>query len=328
MKLILHIGTHKAGSSAIQHFLSHNRERLREGGFCYPELGNGQAGHHDVAWVIRSSAGGKIPKAVDQSVLSKLRRQLDRGDCHTAIVSSEEFEFATTPDQLRSIRKQLPAESTKIVVYLRRQDKYLVSEYGQHLKMPETRYSGSIHDFYMRYDFSGRFNYLRALTRWANVFGTENLIVRPFEPSQFENGDLFGDVRLAFGLADIALEVPKDLKVNKGLSGPACVLLSHANRHDLDPEAHRALVELLYRHEAALDAMAFDLLSPRNVHDLMAKFEDSNRQVAETYLARADGGLFREPLPALGSSGGAGLPDHDRMIDYMASLLAGIARQG
>ena len=328
MKLMLHIGTHKAGSSAIQHFLSHNRERLREGGFRYPELGNGQAGHHDVAWVIRSAAGGRVPKAGNQAVLAKLRRQLDRGDCHTAIVSSEEFEFATTPDQLRSIRKQLPAESTKIVVYLRRQDKYLVSEYGQHLKMPETRYSGSIHDFYMRYNFSGRFNYLRALTRWANVFGTENLIVRPFEPGQFENGDLFGDVRLAFGLADVALEMPKDLRLNKGLSGPASVLLSHANRHDLDPESHLALVDLLYRHEDAVGGMDFDLLSPRNVHDLMAMYAASNRQVAETFLARADGCLFREPLPELSSSEGAGVPDHVRMIDYMALLLAGIARPG
>jgi hypothetical protein len=113
-----------------------------------------------------------------------------------------------------------------------------VSEYGQHLRMYKHRFSGSIHDFYMRYNFTARLNYLRALTRWANVFGEENLIVRPFEPCQFENGTLVDDARAAFGLTDVALEIPQDLTINKGLSGPACVLLSHANRHELDAESH------------------------------------------------------------------------------------------
>jgi hypothetical protein len=326
MKLLLHIGTHKAGSSTIQHLLWHNRERLQKEGFLYPQMPNGQVGHHDLAWAIRSSTGGRTPRQVDRAILTKLNQKLQRSGCHTAIISSEEFEFATTPDQLRMIRKQLPADLTQIVVYLRRQDKYLVSEYGQHLKMPETRFSGSIHDFYMRYNFANRFNYMRALTRWANVFGAENVIVRPFEPGQFANGNLLDDVRETFGLADSGLEAPPNLTVNKGLSGPACVLLSHANRHDLDPDAHRRLVDLIYRHEERLAAAPFELLSSRNIADLMAQFADSNAKVAQTFLDRPDGQLFREPLPEGASYGEAGVPPHYPMIDYMASLLVETVR--
>jgi hypothetical protein len=326
MRLVLHIGTHKAGSSAIQHVLWHNSETLKKMGFCYPQLANGQLGHHDLAWAIRSSAGGKTPKKVDLTALSKLHRRMQRSACHTAILSSEEFEFATTPEQLRMIGKQLPAELTQVVVYLRRQDKYLVSEYSQHLKMYETRFSGSIHDFYMRYNMSSRFNYLRLLTRWANVFGAENVIVRPFEPSQFESGNLIDDVRAAFGLTDVALEVPQDLVINKGLSGPACVLLSHANRHNLDPEAHRKLVDLLYRHEDRLAAAHFNLLSSRNIIDLMAQFAESNRKVAQTFLARPDGCLFHEPVPEAASYGDTGEPACDAMTDYLTSLLVAVAR--
>jgi hypothetical protein len=326
MKIVLHIGTHKAGSTAIQHMLWHNRDRLLKKGFCYPQPIDGQPGHHEVAWTIRSSAGGKTPKQVGRDVLSKLRRQLQRSDCHTAILSSEEFEFATTPDQLRMIKRELPADPLRIVIYLRRQDKYLVSEYGQHLRMYKHRFSGSIHDFYMRYNLLGRLNYLRALTRWANVFGEKNLIVRPFEPCQFENGTLIDDARAAFGLTDVALEVPQDLTINKGLSGPACVLLSHANRHDLDPESHRRLVDLLYRQEALLAEASFDLLSSRNVVDLMAQFADSNAKVARTYLGRTDGCLFREPVPERASYGDGAGPARDAMIDYMGSLLVTMAR--
>ena len=128
MKLLLHIGTHKAGSSTIQHLLWHNRERLQKKGFLYPPTSNGQVAHHDLAWAIRSSTGGRTPRQVDRAVLSKLKKRLQRGDCHTAIISSEEFEFATTPDQLRMIKRQLPADPFQIVVYLRRQDRYLLSE--------------------------------------------------------------------------------------------------------------------------------------------------------------------------------------------------------
>jgi hypothetical protein len=328
VRIVLHIGTHKAGSSAIQHMLSHNRDRLLKKGFCYPQLANGQLGHHDLAWAIRSSAGGKTPIQVNGDILPKLRRQLQRSKCHTAILSSEEFEFATTPDQLRMIRRELPADPLQIVVYLRRQDKYLVSEYGQHLKMADTRFSGSIHDFYMRYNFMARLNYFGTLTRWANIFGKENLVVRPFEPCQFENGTLIDDARAAFGLTDVALEIPQDLTINKGLSGPACVLLSHANRHDLDPESHRRLVDLLYRHEDAFADGSFDLLSSRNVIDLLAQLAETNAKVAQTYLGRPDGCLFREPVPERASYGDGAGPARDAMIDYMASLLVTMARRG
>ena len=328
MRIVLHIGTHKAGSTAIQHMLGHNRVRLRKKGFCYPQPTDGQPGHHELAWALRSSAGGKTPKPVARDVLPKLRRQLERSDCHTAILSSEEFEFATTPDQLRMIKRELPADPLQIVVYLRRQDKYLVSEYGQHLKMPGTRFSGSIHDFYMHYNFLGRLNYFRSLTRWANVFGEDNLIVRPFEQCQFENGTLIDDARAAFGLTDVALEIPQDLTINKGLSGPACVLLSHTNRHDLDAESHRRLVDLLYRHQELFENASFDLLSSRNVIDLMAQFATTNAKVAQTYLARPDGCLFREPMPERPSYADGAGPARDPMIDYMASLLVTMARGG
>lgn len=328
MRIVLHIGTHKAGSSAIQHMLSHNRDRLRKKGFCYPRLATGQMGHHDLAWALRASAGGRTPRPVGGDVVANLRRQLKRSDCHTAILSSEEFEFATTPDQLRMIRRALPADPLQIVVYLRRQDRYLVSEYSQHLKMSGTRFSGSIHDFYMRYNFPGRLHYLRALTRWANMFGQENLIVRPFEPGQFENGTLVDDARAAFGLTDVPLEMPPDLAINKGLSGSACVLLSHANRHDLDPESHGRLVDLLYRHEELFASASFDLLSSRNIVDLMAQFAESNAKVAQTYLGRSDGCLFREPLPEPATYGDGAQPARDAMIDYMAALLVTMARGG
>ena len=53
MKLMLHIGTSKTGSTYIQHFLNENRAELLDQGIYYPEIGqffqkkrpHKQAGH-------------------------------------------------------------------------------------------------------------------------------------------------------------------------------------------------------------------------------------------------------------------------------------------
>ena len=37
----MHIGTHKTGTTAIQHFLDQNRSRLLEQGFLYPAVPEG-----------------------------------------------------------------------------------------------------------------------------------------------------------------------------------------------------------------------------------------------------------------------------------------------
>lgn len=325
MKIFLHIGTHKTGSTAIQHHLSHNRKRLAENGILYPRIGRDRFAHHEVAWAVRAKPGAKLPRKVGPEVLKELTDRLSSTNCHTAILSSEEFEFVIAADQVKLLKRTLGSDDVRVLVYVRRQDKLLVSEYNQHLRMSDTRFSGSIFDFFMRNNFAGRMNYLQLLNRWADAFGAENVILRPFEPEQFVNGNLMQDVEASLGIADAGLQLPPRLSENRGLSSGASMILSLANRRKLDVDAHVALVSLLHAYDAACAANGVKLLSARNARDILASFGQQNKEVARKYLRREDGVLFREPLPVEGEYGEQDLPA-DGALDHAVSLLVSIAR--
>lgn len=327
MKVVLHIGTHKTGSSAIQHVLWENRQRLSRHGYLYPKTDSGQRGHHEIAWAIRSATGGRTP-AVGNGVLDRLRKQFESPKHHTTIISSEEFEFANRPEQIKLVKRLFGKADVKVVLYLRRQDKLLLSEYNQHVRMPETRFPGSIYDFYIRHNFVQRLNYLAVLKKWARAFGTENIVVRPFETGQFANGNLIDDARQALSIAeDVELQIPAGLRANASLSGAASMVLSQANRRDLDAQTHGRVVELLYQYDGDLDGGPVHLLSDRNAQELMQKYAESNQEVARRFLGRADGVLFREPLPE-GAQYDNGLAERqEKMIEYLTSLLIEIARK-
>ena len=328
MKVVLHIGTHKTGSSAIQHVLSENRQRLSRHGYLYPKTGSGQRGHHDIAWAIRSATGGRTPRTAGNGVLDRLREQVEGSKHHTTIISSEEFEFANRPEHLALIKRLFGKAEVKVVVYLRRQDKLLLSEYNQHVRMPDTRFAGSIYDFYIRYNFVNRLNYAALLKKWAKVFGAENIVVRPFETGQFVNGNLIDDARQALSIGkEVDLHIPPGLRANASLSGVASMVLSQANRRDLDAQTHGRLVELLYEHEGELRGTEVRLLSERNAQELVERYAESNQEVARRFLGRADGALFREPLPEAPQYDNGLAERQDKMIEYMTSLLIEIARK-
>lgn len=91
--LILHIGTHKTGTTAIQHAFRHNAARLEAQGVHYPRLHPRHAGHHGLIAeevqlppVFHLKGGGL-------AMLGRLARRYCDTDC-TLFLSSEEFSRA------------------------------------------------------------------------------------------------------------------------------------------------------------------------------------------------------------------------------------------
>ena len=82
MKIIMHIGTHKTGTTTFQGIISKNHFRLVENGIWY-ELE--YPVHHHAAWEVMM--GGC-------STLDKMVRNARANGCNTVIVSSEQFEPA------------------------------------------------------------------------------------------------------------------------------------------------------------------------------------------------------------------------------------------
>jgi hypothetical protein len=166
--LILHIGTHKTGTSALQTYLGNRAKHLDARGIHYLRSGRaaGKA-HHELSWAIRGRKGSPMSSWDDT------RAELANHRDATNVISSEAFWF-TDP---KAVKEQLgDAGETRVVIYLRRQDKYLQSLYKQTV-VGGRRMSFS--EWREKYHFRG--DYLSVVRAWADAFGKDNLVIRPYE---------------------------------------------------------------------------------------------------------------------------------------------------
>jgi hypothetical protein len=166
--LYLHIGTHKTGTSALQAFLVNRAEALGARGLHYVQSGlDGGNAHHALPWSIRGLYGG------DADVWENVRAELAGLPDTNAVISTEGLWFAHAAEakaQLEGVR------DIRIVMYLRRQDKYLQSLYKQAVT------GGRKMDFEeWRSRHSDRGDYLAVVRQWADAFGPESIVLRPYE---------------------------------------------------------------------------------------------------------------------------------------------------
>jgi hypothetical protein len=139
-RVLLHVGLHKTGSTALQRFLSNAAEELRVQGVLYPTSGRpptNPEGHHNIAWQLggdrrfRSFAGTLDDVASEISSFP--------GD---AILSSEDFEsILGTPIRFVPLLEHplLKAHAFTIVFWVRDQASYLESLFFEmlHHRMAE-----------------------------------------------------------------------------------------------------------------------------------------------------------------------------------------------
>jgi hypothetical protein len=178
-KIVLHVGLHKSGTSYIQEFLARNRQKLEELGIFYPPLSNS---NHTafVAWSRKDLNIGK------QKQTEWLELNVRRGE--PIVLSSEEFSTdLNSPARAEHYSEILKNFDVKIVYYLRRQDHLFESVYSE---VSKSRFTGDIHDA----KFSPFiFDFYRRLKPSLEVFGSNSIIIRPYNKNQWSNGELAED---------------------------------------------------------------------------------------------------------------------------------------
>lgn len=129
MKTIVHIGSHKTGSTSIQHFLAKNAAALASAGIHLPTFGEGARRKSDnlpLARWLRDDG--------PQPDLSALRPP-EGQDARAAIISSENFYMCHAPSDFERARSVLPADA-RILCYLREPSDHILSLYKQGVKSP------------------------------------------------------------------------------------------------------------------------------------------------------------------------------------------------
>jgi len=223
---VLHIGTEKTGTTSIQAFLSRNRSVLRrKKSVLYPRS-PGIVNHLKIS-AYAADTGKGIAKWLGPGELREHERRREEfaeafveevigAKCSRLLLSNEHCH-----SRLSSVREiarlnellSRVAQSTRIVIYLRRQDRMAVSLYSTAIKegyAPEAFFDHGPKKYY--------FNLLAIYKNWAEVFGAANMSVRIFAPAEFAEGDLYRDFMLATGIGwDEELTVPEK-RLNTSIS--------------------------------------------------------------------------------------------------------------
>ena len=222
MQLILHIGTHKTGTSAVQEFLYRNELRLAERGIYYAHRPRARA-LNQLAHLI---ATGR--KAEAQALIDSHLAKASAGGVTTLLISAESF-FAMTmffhklegdtcedywAEESRCIELLhgvLPADMPKhVVVFFRRQDKFLESVYAQTVRTRPL--SESCEQFR---DTAGEaLDYARHMRLWRRAF--PDCVVYTYEETANDAARFF--LRNVLKTGDAEQFEGLDLRVNTSLT--------------------------------------------------------------------------------------------------------------
>ena len=281
----------KTGTTSLQISLGSAREKLAQAGLLYPSgtLGLGlepSNAHHFLAHAMLGRAYAHTPKAdlalVDQhcASLCEAAAAFD-GD---TLLSSEDLS-RISPEAIVRLRNLLPAD-TRVVIYLRRQDYWIDSLYGQALKFDSTL---DLTTFLTKN--TQRMNYAALLDAWSASFGAENIVPRVYERRARRN--LWADFCVAIGRPKDVELLPHIRRDNVSLTRQQIALLDAAP----DPISRRGLRRQLEQFNRKRQQPTLLRHIPADcAADLLAAQADNNAAVAQRYLKRDQ--LFFDQAPA------------------------------
>jgi hypothetical protein len=175
MKIILHIGTHKTGTTALQKFLLINSKSLIDGGVLYPSflLGESTNQFSYLATLIKNKKTLRV-----KQIFSTMKEEALAKECHSILISGEEF--STLDDKSVEVLGKLLSElnlDVEVKLYLRNIYDFVVSAFVQINKLSTSL--SKIHHLNRR--LTRLVDYDGCLSRWCHVFSEDAVYVYSYD---------------------------------------------------------------------------------------------------------------------------------------------------
>lgn len=191
MNIVLHIGSDKTGTTAIQSYLALNRKTLLENNIVYPKLD--KTNHHEC--LARELLTGKKGQAWE-----KFDCTLSEIDDDKNIIISSEMLCSLSTKKIKLLRSWLKDHQTTIIAYVRETEEYLESGVMQRLKTSKNskefkklyRITTLIPFFINPLVYQAAFKNL-FIFKWKHVFTEPNVILRPYSKRDWMKNDLIQD---------------------------------------------------------------------------------------------------------------------------------------
>lgn len=327
MKLTIHIGHYKTGSTAIQtHFETH-RAAYRRRGLLYPRAGKPlrskvnhsalayqelfQAGQPIGKWYRRSKEFRQFKLGQQVPAREQILKEIAKKRPDHVVLSSEEFiRFGGRKGVPAKTTKQLVAEfkadEVHVLCYLRRPDRYLESWYNQLIKLGGSplrlaesldRYIGSVH-----------VQYFDAVSYWTNLVGVDRLTLRRYDDVR---SNLLEATLEAIGVPEITrLEQRKEPDTDPNPRIPdAFVEFARVFNQDRKPKGARKLRPVLRR-----------LARDREIAETPVYFLDmpARKLLLETFRP------IDRQLASLAGTGSTFFPDLEDMLEIDPNAISDV----
>lgn len=238
-KVILHIGVHKTGTSAIQVFLERNAPALARQGFFYrpsiPEWPN----HNPLADAFapgRDVDGGR----------SHLRDLMEAAGDRTLLLSAE---MLCEPQvDVRRLLDVLDGWEKTAIAYIRHPCDIIVAAFSEAVRHYPLQHRRDINTLPLAYDPS-QLDMLQRFFTYADV----PLVLAPYDRRQWKDGSLFADFLGMIGATPDGFDM-SDRQVNRSLSHRAAEQLRRALAEGVSEASHRALKEQLAKSDPVGEA--------------------------------------------------------------------------
>lgn len=245
MKCILHIGTEKTGTTAIQNFLNLNRETLLKQGFIYTKsagFDNNRAlpvtaydlSRRDDFTIEKNINTAQSLRKFQEKTIKNLIKEItilkNTTGVTTLIFSSEHIQSRLTEPtevhRLKAILNKLGATDITVIVYLRRPAEIANSLYSTLIK-----FGGYASSPYPPENllWNNICNHKKTLERFSSVFGVKNIKPRIYNYDEFTNRSIINDFIETIKIHDIE-KYKTPIDSNRGLSLIGIELLRRINR--------------------------------------------------------------------------------------------------
>ncbi|MBQ2982169.1 MAG: hypothetical protein IJD58_08645 [Lachnospiraceae bacterium] len=304
--LLLHIGSPKTGSTALQKFFCDNREKLAEKGWRYPRLK--ERFYYYETTDIDKNKNGNLLFLQDGCVLGEgeqwrnvwkaIKEELA---CGNVILSSEEMFEIETDKLLQYVKGEY--NNVKVIVYLRCQDDYIEACWKHSIKVGVC--SDNIQEWnqkmYSREHNIKMIHYYDKLKDIERIIGKENLIVRPYEKEQFEGEwkNIASDFLKYIGITELTgfNEVHKENISYEGavLETKRIINCNYGNISPFDKvyiDTNLFVRRAMEKNMNTEHSQKYSYLTKEERMKIANTFDKENKQIAQEFLCRSDGILF------------------------------------
>lgn len=331
--LYFHIGTTKTATSSIQKFCKLNRKLLRKFGydfpimpFRYPRVKIERNAH----FLLSGPAGRTVSPKRERMFQERLETGFSI--VHGSLSKYDKI-ILTDEDCWRAINYarinplELLVEDAKahdydiqVIVYLRRQDSFLISQWNQRVKSADS--SKTFEEYFENNSahFPLLADYAETLDRIADIIGKDHITVRRFEPSTWIDNSIYLDFMDAVGMDLTAQFRYPEREVNNALKGNFLEMKRSLNQNaSLDAseiDYFSSMIRICSSHSNAEKPW---MLSADETRALLEKYEESNNRVAREYIG--DGApLFSNKIENVSKW----QPVNDRITDDLFSFVTAV----